>query len=93
MAHHSSRRIALILIAFASLTAVAHAVQSTPAAAPRRQPAIDKVLADAVARGDVPGVVAMANDGAESSIRARSDWRTRQAGAVSTSTRSSGLRR
>ena len=46
-----------------SLTAVLHAVQSTPVASrPAPRPAIDKVLADAVARGDVPGVVAMATD-------------------------------
>lgn len=63
MARRPSRRIVLILVAVVSLTAVTHAVQSTPAATPRRQnPAIDKVLADAVARGDVPGVVAMAVD-------------------------------
>ena len=63
MARRPSRRIVLILVALVSLTAVAHAVQSTPASTPRRQnPAIDKVLADAVARGDVPGVVAMAVD-------------------------------
>jgi methyl acetate hydrolase len=62
MARQSSRRIPLALIALTSLTAVAHAVQSTPASTVRRQPAIDKVLADAVARGDVPGVVAMATD-------------------------------
>ena len=62
MPRRSSRRISLILLALASLTAVTHAVQSTPASAPRRQPAIDKVLADAVTRGDVPGVVAMAVD-------------------------------
>jgi methyl acetate hydrolase len=63
MARRPSRRIVLILVALVSLTAVAHAVQSTPASTPRRpNPAIDKVLADAVARGDVPGVVAMAVD-------------------------------
>jgi methyl acetate hydrolase len=62
MARHSSRRIPLVLIAFTSLTAAVHAVQSAPASTPPRQPAIDKVLADAVARGDVPGVVAMATD-------------------------------
>ena len=62
MARRSSRRIPLVLIALALLTAVAHGVQSTPASTLRRQPAIDKVLADAVARGDVPGVVAMAVD-------------------------------
>jgi methyl acetate hydrolase len=64
MARRPSRRIVLILVALVSLTAaVAHAVQSTPASTPRRQnPVIDKVLADAVARGDVPGVVAMAVD-------------------------------
>jgi CubicO group peptidase (beta-lactamase class C family) len=62
MARQSSRRIPLVLIALTSLTAVAHAVQSTPASTSRRQLAIDKVLADAVARGDVPGVVAMATD-------------------------------
>jgi methyl acetate hydrolase len=63
MARRPSRRIVLILVALVSLTAVAHAVQSKPASTPRRQnPAIDKVLADAVARGDVPGVVAIAVD-------------------------------
>jgi CubicO group peptidase (beta-lactamase class C family) len=63
MAHRPRRRIVLIFVALLSLAAVAYAVQSTPASTPRRQnPAIDKVLADAVARGDVPGVVAMAVD-------------------------------
>ena len=63
MARRPSRRIVLILVALVSLTAVAHAVQSTSASTSRRQnSAIHKVLADAVARGDVPGVVAMAVD-------------------------------
>ncbi len=45
------------------LTTVTHAVQSSsPSVARGQAAAIDKVLADAVARGDVPGVVAMAAD-------------------------------
>ena len=59
----SVRRLPLALAVVAlSLAAVTHAVQSTPAPARRQRPGIDKVLADAVARGDVPGVVAMATD-------------------------------
>jgi methyl acetate hydrolase len=54
--------IALALIAWA-LMPVTHARQSSAPAAVRVQKgAIDKVLAEAVARGDVPGVVAMATD-------------------------------
>jgi methyl acetate hydrolase len=59
----SVRRLPLALVVAAlSLAAVTHAVQSTPAPALRQRPAIDKVLAGAVARGDVPGIVAMATD-------------------------------
>jgi len=62
--HGEVRRIpfALAVVAWL-LTTVAHAVQSSSAAVVTRQAtAIDRVLADAVARGDVPGVVAMAAD-------------------------------
>ena len=45
-----------------SLAAVVHAVQSTPTTPRSQRPGVDKVLADAVARGDVPGVVAMVTD-------------------------------
>jgi CubicO group peptidase (beta-lactamase class C family) len=46
------------------LATAVYARQSGPAAVPARAAsgAIDKVLADAVARGDIPGVVAMATD-------------------------------
>src|SRR5262245_49303067 len=49
------RRLLVLLVAI-GLAAVAHARQAGPAAA------VDKALADAVARGDIPGVVAMATD-------------------------------
>ena len=53
------RRIAIVALA-AIFAATANAQQSAPA--PAAASAIDKVLADAVARGDVPGVVAMVTD-------------------------------
>lgn len=50
-----------VLITAVMLTAITHAQQ--PASRVTRAPAaIDKVLEDAVARGDVPGVVAMVTD-------------------------------
>ena len=54
----------LVYVLAALLTTATYARQSGPAAdiARASAPAIDKVLADAVARGDIPGVVAMATD-------------------------------
>ena len=54
----------LVYVLAALLATATYAWQSGPAADPARASAtaIDKVLADAVARGDIPGVVAMATD-------------------------------
>ncbi|RPI51672.1 MAG: class A beta-lactamase-related serine hydrolase [Acidobacteria bacterium] len=60
-----AHRARFIPVALAALLATAtHARQSAPASggAVVSAPAIDKMLADAVARGDIPGVVAMATD-------------------------------
>jgi methyl acetate hydrolase len=61
-----TQRVRLLFVAAvaALFATVTHAMQSLPASGSTRRQAtsIDKVLADAVMRGDIPGVVAMAAD-------------------------------